>query len=262
MLCRSSNGCGIVIPFTCRNSSKGISVRFIFLLPGVSGLFVSRLVNRSPLTSLLFQTISSGATEGNSESDVMLTTTCIACISVINYSRGVSKMSGVSFIFSNTKQDLSPRVETTLDSREQHPLPKFELNSIAYPHSSVSNPNASPVKKMPLAIVTSASLWLRIFLVLKRTLFICQYWLLSSPQQDKRLFLSHSLENYMHASFAHKKAKYGSKMQHEAFQSLLRNCFQMSLFFFFLFWRLVFGTWRLIITKNAYTGQFCNIIWA
>lgn len=166
------------------------------------------------------------------------------------------------FFFSNTKQDLSPRVETTLDSREQHPLPKFELNSIAYPHSSVSNPNASPVKKMPLAIVTSASLWLRIFLVLKRTLFICQYWLLSSPQQDKRLFLSHSLENYMHASFAHKKAKYGSKMQHEAFRSLLRNCFQMSLFFFFLFWRLVFGTWRLIITKNAYTGQFCNIIWA
>lgn len=39
--------------------------------------------------------------------------------------------------------------QLSLHSREQHPLPsaKFGLNSIAYPHSSVSNPNACPMKK-------------------------------------------------------------------------------------------------------------------
>lgn len=72
---------------------RDISVCFIFLLPGSSGLFVSRLVERFPLTNLLFQTISSSAVKGNSESDVILTATCIAWISVINYSCGVSKIS-------------------------------------------------------------------------------------------------------------------------------------------------------------------------
>lgn len=39
----------------------------------------------------------------------------------------------------------------SLHSREQHALPsaKFGLNSIAYPCSSVSHPNASLVKKTP-----------------------------------------------------------------------------------------------------------------
>lgn len=39
--------------------------------------------------------------------------------------------------------------QVSLHSREQSPLPsaKFGLNSIAYPHSSVSDSNASPVKK-------------------------------------------------------------------------------------------------------------------
>ena len=61
------------------------------------------------------------------------------------------QISGVSFFFfTNTKQDLSPRVETTLDSREQRPLPKFELNSIAYPHSCQQSKRIPCEKKKPL----------------------------------------------------------------------------------------------------------------
>lgn len=94
-------GCWIVNPLTCKNyrrlPGKDISVCFIFLLPVSSGLLVSGLVKRLPLNNL-FQTISSSAIKGNSESDVMLTTTCIACFSVLNYSCGVSKIS-VFFFF-------------------------------------------------------------------------------------------------------------------------------------------------------------------
>lgn len=114
-------------------------------MPGSSGLFVLGLVERFPLTNPS-QTISSSAMKGNSESDVMLTTTCIACISVINYSCGVSKISvfffspslspSLSLSFFNTKQDFSPWVETTLSPLQRAASPAkckvwAELNSLS-----------------------------------------------------------------------------------------------------------------------------------
>lgn len=78
----------------------------------------------------------------------MLTTAYTACISVINYSCGVSKKT-VFFFFFKHKAGFLGWKQLSLHSKEQRPLPstQFGLNSIAYPHSSVSNPNASPVKK-------------------------------------------------------------------------------------------------------------------
>lgn len=52
---------------TVVSKGKDISVRFVFLLPGSSSLFVSGLVKRFPLTNLV-QTISSSAMKGNSKS--------------------------------------------------------------------------------------------------------------------------------------------------------------------------------------------------
>lgn len=71
---------------------KDINVRFIFPLPCSSGLFVAGLVKCFPLTNLLFQTIFNSKKKRDSESHVLVTTTCIACTSVINYSCGISKI--------------------------------------------------------------------------------------------------------------------------------------------------------------------------
>ena len=56
-------------------------------------------------------------------------------------------------------------------------------------------------------------------------------WLLSASQQDTyihTLVQYRCIKKYSHASFAHKKKKKCSKMQNKAFQSLLRNYFQMT----------------------------------
>lgn len=87
------NVCGMAFPFTSKTSVCSMGKEyFCMLFFFSSSLFVFWLVECFPLTSL-FQTISSRALKGNSESDVMLTTTCIACISFINDFFRVSKTS-------------------------------------------------------------------------------------------------------------------------------------------------------------------------
>lgn len=145
--------------------------------------------------------------KGNSESDVIVTTTCIG---VIKCSCGVSK---------KTKQNKTQSWISvmgwkllSLHSREQHALlsAKFGLNSIAYPCSSVSHPNASLVKKTPgcgkNVQVCSQTKW-----KINKTLCLSVNTGCYLQQTRREISVcttlwqnTHLLQIYIHASFAHK----------------------------------------------------------
>lgn len=157
--------------------------------------------------------------KGNSESDVMLTTTCIACIGVINDSRGVSKISvAPSFffilflLFFQTQSRISsPRVETTFSplqraaSTAKHKV-WAELNSLSslpcQPSKCISsekkkkkekkeNPLASAKKNMCEPVIENAVFKPNKSEINKALVYLSIAGLLSAPREGKRLFLPH-----------------------------------------------------------------------
>lgn len=145
--------------------------------------------------------------KGNSESDVMSTTTCTICTSAINYSCGVSDIWFFYFFFPHTKQIFCHRVETSFSTPESSM--HCQEQSLAFPLFSVKKFKRIFNEREKYENATFARRTLKIFfdckcavLVLKQTLqsllFISQYscYLEWSKMNDCLCYKTHSMEIY------------------------------------------------------------------